>query len=91
MYVYIPSAFAALAGAVVMGPGAIVVGMGIVVRGGGVAMVTGPGVHERAKPKNVTSARCTQSEPPGRNCKIMNGSMKLIGTHTLTREAQEVF
>ena len=93
MYIHIPSdsVFASLAGAVVMGPVAIVVVAGIVVNGGGVAMVMGPDVHGRALPQNVTSARCTQSEPPGRNCRVTTGSLMLIGMHTLTRAAQEVF
>ena len=71
-------------------PGAIAVGMGIVVMGGAVAMVMGPGVHGRGLPKNVISAKCTQSEPPGRNCRVINGLVMLIGMHTLAREAQEV-
>ena len=88
---YIPPVFAALAKAVVMGPGAIVVVASIVVISGAVAMVMRPGVHGRALPKNVTSARCTQSETPGKNSRVTNGSLMLIGMHTLTREAQEVF
>ena len=65
-----PPVFAALAGAVVMGPGAIVVGTAMVVQGGGVAMVMD--AHGRPILQNVTSARCTQPESlAGKNCRVI--------------------